>query len=85
MCLIYVLSQELIEVQKDLTYQKKPRKLLIDKTLKNKMILLVKVLCRNQKFEEVTWEREDDMRMNYIPSYFKYFRICINCYSSRSC
>ena len=35
------------------------------KTLRNKEIPLVKVLWRNHRVEEATWEREDDMRSRY--------------------
>lgn len=36
-----------------------------DKALRNKVIPLVKVLWRNHKVEEATWEREDEMRVKY--------------------
>ena len=63
----HVLSQEPIEVHEDLTYEEKPVKILDrqDKMLRNKVIPLVKVLWRNHKVEEATWEREDDMRARY--------------------
>ncbi|KAL5549630.1 hypothetical protein UlMin_004861 [Ulmus minor] len=35
------------------------------KTLRNKEIPLVKVLWRNQKMEEATWERDDEMKASY--------------------
>ncbi|KAL5568094.1 hypothetical protein UlMin_024669 [Ulmus minor] len=38
------------------------------KTLRNKEIPLVKVLWRNQKMEEATWEREDEMRIAHPDS-----------------
>ncbi|KAL5567501.1 hypothetical protein UlMin_024077 [Ulmus minor] len=63
----HVLEHEPIQVNEDLTYEEKPVQILDrkDKTLRNKVIPLVKVLWRNHKIEEATWEREDDMRINY--------------------
>ena len=63
----HVLTEEPIEVHEDLTYEEKPIKILDrqDKILRNKIIPLVKVLWRNHKIEEATWEREDDMKTQY--------------------
>ncbi|KAL5574279.1 hypothetical protein UlMin_023876 [Ulmus minor] len=63
----HVLEHEPIQVNEDLTYEEKPVQILDrkDKTLRNKVIPLVKVLWRNHKIEEATWEREDDMRISY--------------------
>ena len=36
-----------------------------DQVLRTKTILLVKVLWRNQSYEEATWEREEEMRTQY--------------------
>ncbi|KAL5538314.1 hypothetical protein UlMin_043119 [Ulmus minor] len=54
----HVLEQEPIELHEDLTYEEKPVQILDrkTKTLRNKEIPLVKVLWRNQKMEEATWE-----------------------------
>ncbi|KAL5557043.1 hypothetical protein UlMin_039279 [Ulmus minor] len=54
----HILEQEPIELQEDLTYEEKPVQILDrkTKTLRNKEIPLVKVLWRNQKMEEATWE-----------------------------
>ncbi|KAL5541347.1 hypothetical protein UlMin_045674 [Ulmus minor] len=70
----HVLEHEPIQVNEDLTYEEKPVQILDqkDKTLRNKVIPLVKVLWRNHKIEEATWEREDDMRINY-PELFQIF------------
>ncbi|KAL5547118.1 hypothetical protein UlMin_006805 [Ulmus minor] len=67
----HVLEHEPIEVHEDLTYEEKPVQILDrkEKTLRNKVIPLVKVLWRNHKIEEATWEREDEMREKY-PSLF---------------
>ncbi|KAL5549643.1 hypothetical protein UlMin_004874 [Ulmus minor] len=63
----HVLASEPIEVREDLTYQEQPVQILDrkDKALRNKVIPLVKVLWRNHKVEEATWEREDEMRAKY--------------------
>ena len=63
----HVLTEEPIEVHEDLTHEEKPVKILDkqDKILRNKIIPLVKVLWRNHKIEEATWEREDDMKTQY--------------------
>ncbi|KAL5565159.1 hypothetical protein UlMin_028323 [Ulmus minor] len=70
----HVLEHEPIQVNEDLTYEEKPVQILDrkDKTLRNKVIPLVKVLWRNHKVEEATWEREDDMRISY-PELFQIF------------
>ncbi|KAL5563785.1 hypothetical protein UlMin_033532 [Ulmus minor] len=72
----HVLEHEPIQVNEDLTYEEKPVQILDrkDKTLRNKVIPLVKVLWRNHKIEEATWEREDDMRIistrKEVPCFF---------------
>ncbi|KAL5569846.1 hypothetical protein UlMin_026421 [Ulmus minor] len=63
----HVLEQEPIEIHEDLSFEEKLVQILDHKikTLRNKDIPLVKVLWRNQKTEEATWEREDEMRTSY--------------------
>ncbi len=63
----HVLEQEPVEIHEDLSLEEKPVRILDYKikTLRNKEIPLVKVLWRNQTFEEATWEREQDMRASY--------------------
>ena len=63
----HVLSYEGLELDRDLSYEERPVQLLDkkDKVLRNKMIPLVKVLWRNSKSEEATWELEADMREKY--------------------
>ncbi|XP_070010863.1 uncharacterized protein [Nicotiana sylvestris] len=58
---------ESIEVNPDLTYEEEPIQILAReiKELRNKRITLVKVLWRNHSGEEATWEREEDMRVQY--------------------
>ena len=63
----HVLHQEPVEVHADRTDEEKPVQILAreEKTLRNKVIPLVKVLWRNHNVEEATWEREEDMRKSY--------------------
>ncbi|XP_016704117.1 uncharacterized protein [Gossypium hirsutum] len=63
----HVVSVEEIEVQSNLTYDEELVEILAhkDKVLRNKTILLVKVLWRNHKTKEATWEIEDVMRHQY--------------------
>ena len=60
----HVVSSKTIELRPDLTYEEEPVELLAIevKDLRNKKILLVKVLWRNHKTEEATWESEEMMR-----------------------
>nr|XP_016451984.1 PREDICTED: uncharacterized protein LOC107776584 [Nicotiana tabacum] len=63
----HVLPIESIEFNPDLTYEEEPIQILAReiKELRNKRIPLVKVLWRNHSGEEATWEREEDMRVQY--------------------
>ena len=67
----HVIQPPSIQIQDDMSYAEKSVKILDwkTKTLRNKEIPLVKVLWRNHKIEETTWEREDAMRM-YNPKLF---------------
>ncbi|XP_062075297.1 uncharacterized protein LOC133779341, partial [Humulus lupulus] len=60
----HVLSYENLELDRDLSYEEKPVQILDrkDKVLRSKTIPLVKVMWRNSKVEEATWELESDMR-----------------------
>ena len=62
--LSHVVSSETIELRLDLTYEEEPIEILSRevKELRNKKIPLVKVLWRNHKTEEATWESEEMMR-----------------------
>ena len=63
----HVVSSETIELRLDLTYEEE----LVEisawevKELRNKKIPLVKVLWRNHKTEEATWESEETMQKQY--------------------
>ena len=62
-----VIEYEPIEIQSDMSYVEKPVQILDrqDKVLRNKCVPLVKILWRNPKVEEATWELESDMREKY--------------------
>ena len=71
-----------IELQEDLTTVEIPVRILAreDKRLRNKVILLVKVQWNRGGIEEISWEREEDLRRDY-PHLFEqvnlFFMICI--------
>ncbi|KAL4036953.1 hypothetical protein IC575_000531 [Cucumis melo] len=63
----HVVDYEPLEIDENLSYTEQPVEVLARevKTLRNKEIPLVKVLWRNHRVEEATWEREDDMKSHY--------------------
>ena len=63
----HVVFSETIELRPDLTYEEEPIEVLDHevKELRNKKIPLVKVLWRNHKIEEATWESEETMQQQY--------------------
>ena len=63
----HVVSLETIELRPDLTYEEELVEILAQevKELRNKRIPLVKVLWRNHKTEETTWERKEVMQHQY--------------------
>ena len=65
--LSHVVSLETIELRPDLTYEEESVEILARevKQLQNKRIPLVKVLWRNHKTKESTWESEEVMRHQY--------------------
>ena len=68
----HILSYEDLELEPDLSFEEQPVQILDrkDKVLRNKTIPLVKVLWRNNKVEEATWELESDMQSQY-PELFR--------------
>ena len=64
---LHVVSSETIALRLDLTYEEEPVEILARevKELRNRRIPLVKVLWRNHKTEEATWESEEVMRHQY--------------------
>ena len=67
----HVVSSETIELRPDLTYEEESVEILARevKELRSKKIPLVKVLWRNHKTEEATWESEETMRQQYPKLY----------------
>ncbi|KAL4038665.1 hypothetical protein IC575_002288 [Cucumis melo] len=63
----HVVDYEPLEIDENLSYTEQPVEVLARevKMLRNREIPLVKVLWRNHRIEEATWEREDDMRSRY--------------------
>ncbi|XP_024024855.1 uncharacterized protein LOC112092574 [Morus notabilis] len=63
----HVIEHEPIQIREDMTYEEQPVQILAreEKRLRNRTIPLVKILWRNQKVEEATWEREDEIRRKY--------------------
>ena len=64
---LHGISSETIDLRPDLSYEEELVEILSYevKELRNKKILLVKVLWRNHKTEEATWESEETMRQQY--------------------
>ncbi|KAG8503648.1 hypothetical protein CXB51_001631 [Gossypium anomalum] len=63
----HVISQPEVEIQPDMTYGEEPVKILARevKQLRNKSIVLVKVLWNRHGVDEATWEPEEAMRKQY--------------------
>ncbi|TYK22303.1 pol protein [Cucumis melo var. makuwa] len=63
----HVVDYEPLEIDENLSYTEQLVEVLARevKMLRNREIPLVKVLWRNHRVEEATWEREDDMRSCY--------------------
>ena len=63
----HVVEYEPVEIQTDLSYVEQPIEILDrrEKVLRNKTVVLVKVLWRNPKVEESTWELESEMLEKY--------------------
>ncbi|KAA0047905.1 retrotransposon protein, putative, Ty3-gypsy subclass [Cucumis melo var. makuwa] len=63
----HVVDYEPLEINENLSYTEQPIEVLARevKMLRNREIPLVKVLWRNHRVEEATWERKDDMRARY--------------------
>ena len=64
----HMVSSKIIELRPDLAYEEEPVEILARevKELRNKQIPLVKVLWKNHKTEEATWEIEETMDQQYL-------------------
>ena len=64
---LYILPIQDIQVQPDFTFDEEPKAILDRevKQLRNKEVLLVKVLWQHHDMEEATWEPESTMRAPY--------------------
>ena len=63
----HILDTQPVQLRTDLTYDEEPVQIMDyrQQVLRNKTIPLIKVLWRNHAVEEATWEREDQMRVQY--------------------
>ena len=63
----HVISPTEIEINSDMSYEEEPIHILARevKEIRNKKILLVKVLWHKHGVEEATWEPEDAMKKRY--------------------
>ena len=67
----HVVNFDDLHVEEDISYEVRPVKILDTKeqTLRGRSIPLVKVLWKTGNIEDITWEREAEIRINY-PSLF---------------
>ena len=63
----HVLKEQPVQLKENLTYEETPMQIVDRKeqVLRSKVIPLVKVLWKNHKREEATWEPEAQMRRQY--------------------
>ena len=63
----HILEEEVLEIEPDLTYEERLIRIVDrkEKQLRNKIIPLVRVLWRCNKFEEETWETEASMQAKH--------------------
>ncbi|XP_057997736.1 uncharacterized protein LOC110659141 [Hevea brasiliensis] len=64
----HILQKQPIELREDLTYEEEPVEVIDreEKVLRNKAIPFVKIHWSNHSKKEATWEREEDMRAQYL-------------------
>ena len=62
-----MIEYEPVEIQPDLSYVEQPIEIQdrSERKLRNKTVMLVKVLWRNPRVEESTWELESEMLAKY--------------------
>nr|GEZ08172.1 putative reverse transcriptase domain-containing protein [Tanacetum cinerariifolium] len=65
---LHVVSYPLDQVREDLTLAEEPEKILDrqKRVMRNKTILFVKILWKNNPEREATWETEESMRASYL-------------------
>ena len=63
----HVLKDQPVELKDNLTYKEQPMQIVDrrEQILRNKVILLVKVLLGNHGIKEATWDSEAQMRSQY--------------------
>lgn len=63
----HIIQHEILPLERDLTYEEKPICILNqqERKLRSRMIQMVKMLWQHHSKEEATWERKDEMRINY--------------------
>ena len=68
----HVLEAPPVELREDLSFEVQPVGILDhrEKVLRNKVVPMVKVLWRNDRVEEMTWETEASMRKRYPHLFF---------------
>ena len=64
----HVLETPIVELKEDLSFEVHPVEIVDYRMyeLRNKVISMVKVLCRSDIVEEMTWEIEVSMRSRYL-------------------
>ena len=64
----HVLEAPIVELKEDLSFEVHPVEIVDYRMyeLRNKVISMVKVLCRSDIVEEMTWEIEVSMRSRYL-------------------
>ncbi|XP_048491898.1 uncharacterized protein LOC125493114 [Beta vulgaris subsp. vulgaris] len=63
----HVIPIESVSIEPNMTFEERPVQILDrqNRALRRKVIPLVKVLWRSQKYEEATWETGESMRLKY--------------------
>ncbi|XP_038892578.1 uncharacterized protein LOC120081621 [Benincasa hispida] len=69
---MHILATQPVQIKEDLSYEEETIEIVDrkDQVRRNKTIPLVKVLWRNHRIEEATWEPEEQMKKRY-PQLFK--------------
>ena len=68
----HIIDHETLPIRKDLSYEEKPIGIMARdvRRLRRREIPLVKILWKNHRDNEATWDCEDDMRRSY-PELFR--------------